>query len=564
MEDVATSMPGESPAKPRTIDLQAAWDWSLATSPAIQPRLEAALADRITTQRWFGAKTRAIRALRIVEAIAVGPDARVLIVDIEFDTGPSETYQLVLSFAPGDKARRLTSAGALAIWAHVQLPGEQEPAALYDPLDDAQFCATLLGMFDSESHLPAMHGEAVAWQAADFEKLRGDKSASPGSKLVDSEQSNSSVMFDERLILKIFRRVEMGLSPDLEVIAFLSEHGFGHVPALAGALEYRRVGHEPWTLAVLQQFVPNRGDAWRYMLGRLEEFLRQAVEQPSRMASDLPSVGDGLGAAARCPIPLDVRAALHEFLPEAGLLGARTAELHLALSSDTRSDAFSPEPLSDSDRRSFCERAGELARETFRLLKEQLPRLQRDVADRAACVLALEKVAGERIEHAAREPVSVARIRCHGDFHLGQVLVTDGDFVIIDFEGEPARPLAERRRKQLALRDVAGMIRSFHYASRSAAASTKSLGGTDPGRLHGLARAWYFWMSARFLAAYQTTAAGAVFVPESDDQFDRLLDLCLLEKAIYELRYELNNRPSWVHLPLEALQELLSGGAGGP
>jgi trehalose synthase-fused probable maltokinase len=561
MEDVAPSKPGESPAKPRTIVLQTAWDWSLATSPAVQPQLEAALADRITTQRWFGAKTRAIHALRIVEAIAIGHDARDLIVEVEFHTGPSETYQLVLSFASGDNARRLTASGASAIWAHVRLPDEREAAVLYDPLGDAQFCATLLGLFDSQCHLPAMQGEAVAGQSGAFQKLRGDTSASLPSKLVDAEQSNSSVMFDERLILKIFRRVEMGLSPDLEVTAFLTEHGFEHVAALAGALEYRRVGHEPWTLAVLQQFMPNRGDAWRYMLGRLEEFLRHALEHPPDRASDLPSVGDGLGGAARRPIPPDARAVFHRFLPDAEILGKRTGELHLALSSDASSEAFSPEPFSDSDRHWFCERAGELARETFRLLREQLPRLPGEVADRAASVLGLEKVLDQRIERAASAPVSVAKIRCHGDFHLGQVLVADGDFVIIDFEGEPARPLAERRRKQLALRDVAGMIRSLHYASRSAVANTKSLGGTDAGWLQSLAQAWYFWMSARFLSAYQKTAAGAVFVPKSDCEFDRLLDLCLLEKAIYELRYELNNRPSWVYLPIEALQELLSGAA---
>ena len=191
------------------------------------------------------------------------------------------------------------------------------------------------------------------------------------------------------------------------------------------------------------------------------------------------------------------------------------------------------------------------------MLGQQVPRLAGAVRPLAERIAALEGAAAARFDVLVERPVRVQKIRIHGDYHLGQVLVAGDDFLIIDFEGEPARPLDERREKQLALRDVAGMIRSFHYASCAASLAT---GGASRDRHDAFghwARAWYFWTSAAFLAAYRKTAAGAPFLPATSEELSRVLDACLLQKAVYELRYELNNRPDWVHLPLAALDDLL-------
>jgi maltose alpha-D-glucosyltransferase/alpha-amylase len=553
----ASPTPSDLPLLP-TISIAGAWDWDKVAGPKRATDLTAGLAAMITTRRWFGAKTRSIRTLRFVDAIAIQPDVRLVLAHVDFVQGPAEVYQIPLALARGSKAEQLSSERPASLWGRVSLDHGPEPAVLYDPLGDAEFCQALLSLFDSQAALRGAAGELVAWQAKPFRKLRGDVEVQLPARGVDAEQSNSSVVYGERLVLKLFRRVEMGLNPDLEITARLTERGFAHVPPLAGGLEYRRSGHEPWTLGMLQGFVANHGDAWRYTLAGLERFLAEKALGRSESAEILPlSPGGMCDVAARPMAPAVVRT-FGKFLTDAERLGARTAQLHRELAAETDDPAFAPEPFSIADQRSFCARANDLARETFELLRGQLPRLNDDTKRLAEEVLPLEGVAYERFDRIAKGRVAVSKIRCHGDYHLGQVLVASDDFMIIDFEGEPSRPLAERRRKQLALRDLAGMIRSFHYAACTSATAVKNK-VTDPNahQIENWTRAWYSWMSVTFLAAYQRTAAAAVFVPSSREEFQRVLDGCLLEKAIYELRYELNNRPDWVYLPLEALTDLL-------
>jgi maltose alpha-D-glucosyltransferase / alpha-amylase len=291
----------------------------------------------------------------------------------------------------------------------------------------------------------------------------------------------------------------------------------------------------------------------------LEEKLSGGAESAAILSL---APGEMCDVAAR-PLPSSVARTFGKFLIDAERLGARTAQLHRELAVETLDPDFAPEPFSSADQQSFRAQANDLAKETFELLRGQLPRLKDDTRRLAEGVLPLEEAARERFDRIAKGRAAVSKIRCHGDYHLGQVLVTSNEFMIIDFEGEPSRPLAQRRKKQLALRDVAGMIRSFHYAACASAAAVKSeVTRANAESIENWARAWYFWTSAAFLAAYRRTAAAAVFVPSGHEEFPRMLDGCLLEKAIYELRYELNNRPDWVYLPLEALTDLLSGKSG--
>ncbi|HEV3136544.1 MAG TPA: hypothetical protein VGZ26_01545, partial [Pirellulales bacterium] len=251
---------------------------------------------------------------------------------------------------------------------------------------------------------------------------------------------------------------------------------------------------------------------------------------------------------------------LAAFLSDAALLGTRTAELHLMLAAENENPALRPEPFTNSDQNAFYERCQQMAGEVFDLLRGQLPNLLERIRPHAIQVLCLEPAVRQQFRRVVAKPIHLFRIRCHGDYHLGQVLVGEHDFVIIDFEGEPARPLGERRKKQLALRDVASLIRSYHYASCSAARRAKQGNPpTDARAIEDWSRVWYFWTSVAFLTAYRQTAADTVFLPESGEEFECLLESCLLEKALYELRYELNNRPDWVDLPLQALTDLVNG-----
>jgi len=244
------------------------------------------------------------------------------------------------------------------------------------------------------------------------------------------------------------------------------------------------------------------------------------------------------------------------YLESARLLGRRTAELHAALASDPADPAFAPERISPQDQRSIYQSLNALAMRSLELLRSQLNRLPEDARDEAKRVLDLEPRIGQALRAFLARRITTTRIRVHGDYHLGQVLYTGHDFVIIDFEGEPTRTLYERRLKRLALRDVAGMLRSFHYASQAALRSEQFQPEARP-RLEAWARFWVDSVSAEFLRGYLATAGSASFVPQTTEDLDLQLSTMLLEKALYELRYELNSRPDWVRIPLRGILEVV-------
>ena len=546
--------PADSSQVLPTVSLAGGADWAaLLAAPQFSP----ALAKRIAERRWFGAKTRTIRSLDVADTLVVGDAFRLLLVNITFTFGPDEMYQLPLGLALGPAGERVIDEQPTTAWMRVAAAGQS--AIVFEPTADPTFCDALLNLVAQASTVEGAAGKLVGRKTAAFDKLCGDASQPLASRLLSSEQSNSSIVFGDRLIAKLFRRIEVGLNPDLEIGDYLTRQGFSHAPPLAGSLEYLQPGCEPWALAIVQAFIASQGNAWDHLLDRLQRSL-PALSTPQTPAEGLLEPSARLSAAARQPIPPAVVSVLAPFIASAERLGTRTAELHLALAAGNDA-AFAPEPFTAADARVFVDRAVELVRDSFQLLRNQLPRLAGEIKQLAERTLAHEAVAAARFNSLVEQPARVSKIRVHGDYHLGQVLVVGDDFLIIDFEGEPARSLAERREKQLALRDVAGMIRSFHYASCAAAVAI--VGAHE--RLKAVnraARAWYFWISTAFLGAYLRTAAGASFVPASTDAFARVLDACLLQKAIYELRYELNNRPDWIHLPLRALDDLLGEQSG--
>jgi maltose alpha-D-glucosyltransferase/alpha-amylase len=248
------------------------------------------------------------------------------------------------------------------------------------------------------------------------------------------------------------------------------------------------------------------------------------------------------------------------YLDTAWLLGRRTGELHRALASGTDDPDFAPEPFTPMDQRSLYQSLRNGARRAFQLLARRESTLPEPVAADIRRIVEAEPQVEARYRSILEARLTAQRIRVHGDYHAGQVLWTGRDLVIIDFEGEPARPLSERRRKRPALVDVAGMIRSFHYAAHGTQIHSDQPGVArpgDPAALEPWLAFWYLHVSAAFLRGYRESAADGVFVPQGDDEFARLLDAFLLEKAIYELGYELNNRPDWISIPIRGITELL-------
>ena len=359
------------------------------------------------------------------------------------------------------------------------------------------------------------------------------------------------------MILKLFRKVGEGINPDLEVGRFLTDKtSFTQIAPVLGSLEYQSHRGAQRTLGVLHGYIPNQSDAWEYTLGILGEYFERARQRLPE-TPEMPT--QEFVTLAQQGLPPEAREAIGLYVDSAELLGRCTAELHAALASDPRDPEFAPQRPTVLDYRALYQSMRGLAKRTVQNLRHERDSLGEDLQPAADRVVALEDELGRRLREVMEVSSSSPRFRCHGDYHLGQVLYTGHDFVIVDFEGEPGRRLPERRVKRSPLRDVAGLLRSFDYAAHTAF-KQRLQEAEDGHELQGLGQwAWYWstWVSAASLRAYLERAAELGFLHESPQETQLLLTAFLLDKALYELRYELNNRPDWVYLPLLGLLQLL-------
>jgi maltose alpha-D-glucosyltransferase / alpha-amylase len=509
--ELGATEPGDVP------ELVAAGGWTELLQGPSRSQVEEILPSYLQTRRWYGGKARRLKAVAIDEVIPMPYEdslALLLTLRCEYNDGDPEIYSMPLTFSTGANAEEVLKSRPASVLCRVG--GLAAPGILHDALGDPEFAESLLDATENRKRYRGAKAAVVAHPTAAFERLRGPAGTRLDASLRSVEQSNNSVTFGERLIMKIYRRLEEGVNPDLEVSRFLSDRGFPSIPPVAGSLEYRFDSRRSGTFGIIQAYVPNQGDAWAYTLAQLERYLSHPT-------------------------------ALKEYLERAALLGRRTAELHLALASDPDDPAFAPAPSTMLDQRSVYQSVRSQATQAMSLLRRPLPT---SVQPDARMVLSMEGELMGRLRALLQRPITASRIRTHGDYHLGQVLWTGGDFVIIDFEGEPARPLAERRLKRWPLRDVAGMLRSFDYAANTA---LRPRHRGDP----AAAREWLQRVSIAYLAAYYATAGPATFLPADETGRAVLLDTFLLEKALYEVRYELNNRPDWVGIPLRGILGLM-------
>jgi maltose alpha-D-glucosyltransferase/alpha-amylase len=531
--------------------------------------LEGALLEVLPSRRWFGGKARTLRAIEIVEAIPMGDGAELLVLlRVDYTDAEEEVYALPLAFAPdvdAGLAERVRRAGPSTLVARFESDVPEGTGFLYDPLGEAGFARGLLEMIEGARRFRGQRGDLVGVPGPILPELRGEGELEPVP--LRAEQSNTSVRFGDRLALKLFRKLEPGENPDLEIGRFLTEKTtFRHIPRVAGSLEVRQKGQEPLTVGILQEFVPNEGDAWGYTLDALGRYFDRVLTgwgQGNREPAPLPE-GSLLDLARRGPTTEDFDR-IGTYLPNVRLLGERTAELHIALASAWDDKAFIPEPFSELYQRSLYDSMRTLTKRNLRLLGRGLDSLAEPDRAEAERVLGLEERVIERFRRLVGHKLAAERIRIHGDYHLGQVLYTGKDFVILDFEGEPSRSLSERRLKRSPFRDVAGMLRSFQYAAYAKLFEEASAGVASAESLPVLERwalYWERWVSAAFLGAYLDRAKGASFMPPTHEELDLLLDVYVLEKAIYELGYELNNRPAWVRIPLKGIAQSLGGPRG--
>ncbi|MCW7537844.1 maltose alpha-D-glucosyltransferase [Aquabacterium sp. A7-Y] len=487
----------------------------------------------VETQRWYASKDASVKRAALCDHAFWREGELTWLLPLFELEGPPERSRyfmpLALAWEDRDEARLPGLIPAMV----AKVRQQANVGVMADAFNDEVFCRAVVTAIGTGRDMATQRGRLLFRPTSAFREIAGDDVSKLPVGRPGAQSSNTVVTLDERLFLKGYRRVRPGINPELEMGRYLTEVvRYAHCVPVAGALEYVDANGVQSTLALVQAYVSNQGDGWDYSVAYLERFLDER-------------------RTGTAELPEDVHGAYVELIRT---LGRRTAELHIALATRSGDPAFDPEPLRDEDLQVLRLQAIEETESTFKLLQASMAQLPQAAQADAQALLARREQVLARIDVATARLPEALKTRYHGDFHLGQVLLTKNDFVIIDFEGEPARSFEERRAKQSALRDVAGMLRSFNYAHweglRRVAEDSEQFR-----RLAPFARAWEAQVRLAFLQSYAETAAMGGLYP-SLVPVQGLLDLFELEKALYELRYELGNRPDWVAIPLHGIAGL--------
>ena len=564
-----------APAEEALPTLSLPGTWETLVEGKVRAVLERTVLPRyMTRQRWFGARSRTLETVSIRDWSAVlhGPaPAFLLFVRTFYDDGNSDRYTVPLGIATGDEAERLLREQPQAVLAHVKR--RSGGGVLYDAVASDAFCARLLELIDRDGELKSQAGaKIVGMQTSAYAAMRAEgrgqgEGEGGGARFGtirrgSAEQRHSNIMFGGKYLLKLFRRLDQGVSPDFEISRFLTERtGFAHVPKTLGQLEHQRSRYGNTSLALLQTLVPNQGQGWEYILGVLGRYYEQVASEQHRLER-IETRSCPLFELGEAEPPPDVFEVVGAALRSAAVLGTRTGEMHLALASDPDDPDFAPERLAAEELDEMASALRENARKTFATLRARLDTLAEHLRPLAERVLARGPMLVEQVGRFPADRDDLVKTRIHGDYHLGQVLWAENDFVILDFEGEPGRTMAERRAKRSPLRDVAGMLRSFDSAAYSELLSYTQSHREDFERLEPWAQIWRTWTSAAFLREYRRAVAPAGLLPSDSGVSCRLLDFFVLEKTLFELQDELNDRPDWVSIPMLGILHLIDPSPG--
>jgi len=495
-----------------------------------------ALKSFLSARRWFAGKGAGI------ESVALGSrsvwhtdrgDWLPALVHAKLSDGQEQLYFLPLAIGwEGEREERQQRS---ADWAVAKVRERAKAGLLLDAFGDQDFCLALAEGIGNGGSVPFADGRLVFRPTSRFAELAA-QGLEPVRNL-SGEQSNSAAVLGESLFLKGYRRLRGGINPDIEMGRYLTEAvHFGNIAPLAGSLELEPPGQEPIVLAALFGYVRNQGDGWSYTLNHLERHVASLLHQAAEQ------VGEPHGL----------------YLAQAETLGRRIGELHAALARPTRDPAFAPQPIRKTELAGWGRAVRREAQSTLGMLREHLSRLPELARAEANGLIRDRQRLFARIRELVAKPVAVTKTRFHGDLHLGQVLLVADDFLIIDFEGEPSRPIEERRLKHSVLRDVAGMLRSFDYAR--AVALERALESRPDARelIEPALAAWHQAASSAFMKGYRTGVGGAACWPQNARDAERLIALFQVEKALYELRYEIEQRPAWIGVPIGGLRRLIA------
>jgi maltose alpha-D-glucosyltransferase / alpha-amylase len=514
----------------------------------------------LKTRRWFQGKNRSIRSIEALDTIPIPEtSAQILLGQVEYNEGDPEIYVLPGSVAVGEAAEQVKE--KLSDVSVAQLHAEDgSRGVLYSGIWDPAFCDTLFSAIARRRRFRGRSGELVGSHTRAFRAAWGQSHPDLGSAVLKAEQSNTSIAYGNRFILKIYRRVEPGIHPEIEIDTFLTERNFPNSAPLTGSIEYRAYNGDATTVAALHAFVQDQqGDAWHYTLDTLSQFFEASL---ARKESDFtgPDGSHHPFDLRTKEVPPHVHESIGSYLDSANLLGKRVADLHLALSSDPSDPQFAPEPFTDHYRHAMFHTLMSQTAETFQLLRQQLGALPAATESDARKLLEARDEIRTRSRLISDRRIASLRIRVHGDLELSRVLHTGKDFVFIGFDGRSDRTLGGRRIKRSALRDVASMLLSFQYAAQ--AVFFDQLPGVTrrpetSAALEFWSRYWSDWVSAVFLKGYLDALGRSPLVPANDSDVRLLLDNCLIECALEEAAAELRNRPEWVRVPVGLLLRIL-------
>ncbi|WP_309229794.1 maltose alpha-D-glucosyltransferase [Oscillatoria sp. FACHB-1407] len=605
-----SALPSKTHAEIPTLAVQSsspvganAGQWqAVMTQANLRSKLESLLPEYLSNFWWFGGRTRTVRNAQMIEAIALpykDQTAYIVGFQVEYTQGDPQIYLLFLTAVEGEQALQLLTDNPQAVVARLRFAGHDEVSVLIDAIADKSFLRSLPDRVAQNHVYPGKIGELVMVPTTLFESLSGsDDSVDP--TLPKGDHSNISVIYCDptkgtaspQLILKLFRKIEEGINPDLEMRQFLdTNQRFANITSIAGYLEYRREKAAPVTVGILQQYIPDARNTWDYTLDSLRDYFEYVVMQRGDI-SDVPvppqpllelqaafsedvkleetsarghgdtgtlSAAHSLHALALSDVQMGrlfASQTIGSYLANVQLLGQRTAELHIALASEPNDPNFAPELFTSFYQRSIYQYCRNLTGQVFLRLRDRLHTLPNDTRVLAEAALSHHDRYLGRFRLILDQKITAKRTRYHGDYHLGQVLYTGKDFIIIDFEGNTARSLNERRMKRSPLRDIAGMLQSFHYATSYALQREIESGMIHPdqrARMQQWSQFWEYWVSAAFLHSYLAVASRDSFLPRHQSELKILLDHYLLERTIQDLGYELNNRPEQIKIPLQRI-----------
>jgi maltose alpha-D-glucosyltransferase/alpha-amylase len=529
-------------------------DWQNVLDGGTRAVLERqALRPFLARQRWFASKSREIKQARFSDWAPLrngAAPAFLAIASVEYTDGRKDSYFMPLALLTGEAAETALKATPAAVLARIT--GARK-GAIVDALYDDEACDRLLGVIEKHSEIATARGSVEGIRVLAQDRKVPLELPEP-RKWVRSggDQSNSVAFVGDRYVLKLFRRVAPTPNPEFEIGRFLTQRGFTRTPELAGALQYLRPGLEPGTLAVVQGLVKHQGSGWDFSIAELRRYYERITTRLS--GSDSAPPPSLLDASQGSPSIFD--SLERWYMSTASTLGRRTAELHRTLASGQGPD-FAPQPLDRAALRALADDMRAHAAATLDMLAQRLDGLGEASRVHAEAVLSQRTTLLSRLDALRPERAAGLRIRVHGDYHLGQVLRTEEDFVILDFEGEPARSIAERRARQSPLKDVAGMVRSFSYAAYAALFAFTVHAPDDYAPLEPFADIWQHCAADAFLKGYLTAMEGALLIPADAGVRNRVLAAFMLDKALYELGYELDNRPEWVRIPLVGIRKLI-------